>query len=301
MSKLYLGVDGGGSKTELCVADGSGKTVLTLNGGPTSFKSVGNAAAFANMRELVRQMERAGIRAEHIQRSVWGMSGCDTPEDRVVYEAMIQQAGFLEERTTVVNDALLPFWAAADVPGVVVIAGTGSIVVGIDSQGNAQRIGGWNYSFSDLGSGYWMSCRLLREMTLWLDGCREDCFTFRAVEKKLLPQGGGREEMLYRLSNLTKGDEIASFASIVLETAESPLCKKLRQGAVDSLTLYAGRMLENLREKGEKDLKIVLSGGLFKSDCFRAQALEAMEKLAPVVVNTVSPALGGVRIAEKLG
>lgn len=301
MSKLYLGVDGGGSKTELCVADGSGKTVLTLNGGPTSFKSVGNAAAFANMRELVRQMERAGIRAEHIQRSVWGMSGCDTPEDRVVYEAMIQQAGFPEERTTVVNDALLPFWAAADVPGVVVIAGTGSIVVGIDSQGNAQRIGGWNYSFSDLGSGYWMSCRLLREMTLWLDGCREDCFTFRAVEKKLLPQGGGREEMLYRLSNLTKGDEIASFASIVLETAESPLCKKLRQGAVDSLTLYAGRMLENLREKGEKDLKIVLSGGLFKSDCFRAQALEAMEKLAPVVVNTVSPALGGVRIAEKLG
>ena len=290
MSKLFLGVDGGGSKTELCVADGSGKTLLTLNGGATSFKSVGNAAAFANMRELVRQMERAGFRAEHIQRSVWGMSGCDTPADRVVYEAMIQQAGFPEAQTTVVNDALLPFWAAADVPGVVVIAGTGSIVVGIDSQGRSQRIGGWNYSFSDLGSGYWMSCRLLREMTLWLDGCREDCFTFRAVEKKLLPQG-----------NLTKGDEIASFASIVLETAQSPLCKKLRQGAVDSLTLYAGRMLENLRAQGEQNLKIVLSGGLFKSDCFRAQALEAMEKLAPVVVNTVSPALGGVRIAQKLG
>ena len=145
-----------------------------------------------------------------------------------------------------------------------------------------------------------MSCRLLREMTLWLDGCREDCFTFRAVEKKLLPQGGGREEMLYRLTNLTKGDEIASFASIVLETAQSPLCKKLRQGAVDSLTLYAGRMLENLRAQGEQNLKIVLSGGLFKSDCFRAQAVEAMEKLAPVVVNTVSPAMGGIRIARNM-
>ena len=80
--------------------------------------------------------------------------------------------------------------------------------------------------------------------------------------------------MLYRLTNLTKGDEIASFASIVLETAQSPLCKKLRQGAVDSLTLYAGRMLENLRAQGEQNLKIVLSGGLFKSDCFRAQAVE---------------------------
>ncbi len=300
MSKLYLSVDGGGTKTELCVAEGDGKILLSLAGGATSFKSVGNAAAFANMRELVRRMENSGIRASHITKSVWGMSGCDTPEDRVVYEAMIQQAGFPPEKTLVVNDAVLPFWAAADVPGVVVIAGTGSIVVGVDSQGRTSRIGGWNYSFSDLGSGYWMACRLLREMTLWLDGCREDCFTFRAVEQKLLPQGGGREEMLYRLSNLTKGDEIASFASIVLETAESPLCKKLRQGAVDSLTLYAGRMLENLRAKGEENLKIVLSGGLFKSGCFRAQAVEAMEKLAPVVVNTVSPAVGGIRIAQNM-
>ena len=300
MSKLYLSVDGGGTKTELCVADGEGKILLSLAGGATSFKSVGNAAAFANMRELVRRMENSGIRANHITKSVWGMSGCDTPEDRVVYEAMIQQVGFPPETTRVVNDAVLPFWAAADVPGVVVIAGTGSIVVGVDSQGRTSRIGGWNYSFSDLGSGYWMACRLLREMTLWLDGCREDCFTFRAVEQKLLPQGGGREEMLYRLSNLTKGDEIASFASIVLETAESPLCKKLRQSAVDSLTLYAGRMLENLRAKGEENLKIVLSGGLFKSDCFRVQAVEAMEKLAPVVVNTVSPAMGGIRIAQNM-
>ena len=301
MSKLYLGVDGGGSKTELCVADGEGKVLLTLSGGATSFKSVGNATAFANMRDLVRRMENFGIRAGHVTRGIWGMSGCDTPEDRLVYEAMIQQAGFPSERTCVVNDAILPFWAAADVPGVVVIAGTGSIVVGVDSKGRTSRIGGWNYSFSDLGSGYWMACRLLREMTLWLDGCREDCFTFRAVEQKLLPQGGGREEMLYRLSNLTKGDEIATYASIVLETAESPLCKKLRQGAVDSLSLYAGKMLENLKAQGEENLKIVLSGGLFKSDCFRAQAVEAMEKLAPVVVNTVSPAMGGIRMAMNMG
>ena len=174
MSKLYLSVDGGGTKTELCVAEGDGKILLSLAGGATSFKSVGNAAAFANMRELVRRMENSGIRASHITKSVWGMSGCDTPEDRVVYEAMIQQAGFPPEKTLVVNDAVLPFWAAADVPGVVVIAGTGSIVVGVDSQGRTSRIGGWNYSFSDLGSGYWMACRLLREMTLWLDGCRED-------------------------------------------------------------------------------------------------------------------------------
>lgn len=302
MTNLYLGVNGGGLRTELRVADEEGREFACLQGGPTSFKAVGNAAAFANMRDLARQMEGLGIRPRLITRGVWGISGCDTPQDRTIYEAMIEQAGFLPEKTTVVNNAVLPFWSAADLPGVVVIGGTGSVVMGIDSKGDTMRIGGWNYAFSDLGSGYWMGSRLLREMTLWLDGCRDDCFTFRKVEQKLLPQGGTREDMLYRLSTLTKGDEIASYASIVLETAESPLCKKLRQQAADYLTDYAGRMLENLRTKGEQDLKIVLAGGLVYSECFRDQAVAAMQKHGvPVIVNTVPPAEGGIRLARHIG
>ena len=196
MTNLYLGVYGGGTRTELRVADEEGRELLCLRGGPTSYKAVGNAAAFANMRDLARQMESLGIRPRLLTRGVWGISGCDTPQDQTVYEAMVEQAGFLPEKTTVVNNAVLPFWAAAELPGVVVIAGTGSVVMGIDSQGKTKRIGGWNYAFSDLGSGYWMGSRLLREMTLWLDGCREDCFTFRKVEAKLLPQGGSREDMM---------------------------------------------------------------------------------------------------------
>lgn len=300
MMKYYLGVNGGGSQTELRVADGQGREVLCLQGGPTSFKAVGNAKAFSNMRELAHRMELAGVRPRLVCYGVWGMSGCDTPEDHTVYGAMIQQAGFLPEKTLVINDAALPFWAAADIPGVAVIAGTGSVVMGIDSKGQVSRIGGWNYAFSDLGSGYWMGSRLLREQTLFLDGCREDCKTFRKVEQKLMPQGGTREEMLYRLSTLTRSDEIASYASIVLETADSPLCKRLRQEAAEKLTGYAGQMLENLRAKGETNLKIVLSGSLIRSECFRDQAVAAMERLAPVVVSTIPATLGGIRIARSL-
>ena len=299
MTRLYLGVNGNGSWTEFRVADEQGKEVLCLQGGPTSFKAVGNAKAFGNLRDLTRRMEMAGVRPRLISRSVWGMSGCDTPEDQMVYEALVQQAGFPPEKTLVVNDAVLPFWAAADVPGVVVVAGTGSVVMGIDSRGAVSRIGGWNYAFSDMGSGYWMGCRLLREQTLWLDGCREDCKTFRKVEQKLMPHGGTREEMLYRLSTLTSSDEIASYASIVLETADSPLCRRLRQEAAEKLTGYAGQMLEQLRAKGETDLKIVLAGSLMVSDCFRSQAVEAMEKLAPVIVSDVPATMGALRIAKE--
>ena len=56
MTRLYLGVNGNGSWTELRVADEQGREVLCLRGGPTSFKAEGNAKAFANMRELTRRM-----------------------------------------------------------------------------------------------------------------------------------------------------------------------------------------------------------------------------------------------------
>lgn len=300
MTKLYLGVYASGTHTDFLVVDENGKEVLCLHGATISFKAVGNAKAFSTMRELTRQMEMAGIRPRLLARSVWGISGCDTPEDQRVCEAMVQQAGFPSEKTIVTNGAVLPFWAAAELPGVVVVAGTGSVVMGIDSKGQISRIGGWNYAFSDLGSGYWMGCALLREQTLWLDGCREDCFTFRKVERKLMPEGGTKEEMLHRLTTLTKGDDIASYASIVLETAESPLCRRLRQEAAEMLTGYAEQMLRNLRAKGEEHLKIVLAGSLMESACFRDQAVAAMEKLAPVIVCDVPAAMGGIRIARSL-
>lgn len=80
---------------------------------------------------------------------------------------------------------------------------------------------------------------------------------------------------------------------------DSPLCRRLRQEAAEKLTGYAGQMLEQLRAKGETDLKIVLAGSLMVSDCFRAQAVEAMEKLAPVIVSAVPATMGALRIAKE--
>ena len=133
MKRYYLSVDGGGSFTEMCVADEHGQVLFTLTGGSTSFKSVGNPTAFANLRELARQLEIRGIRPDELICGVWGMSGCDTPEDQMVYEALIQQAGFRMDNARVMNDAMLSYRAAAEGAGIVIIAGTGSVVMGLDS------------------------------------------------------------------------------------------------------------------------------------------------------------------------
>ena len=299
MKRYYLSVDGGGSFTEMCVADEHGQVLFTLTGGSTSFKSVGNPTAFANLRELARQLEIRGIRPDELICGVWGMSGCDTPEDQMVYEALIQQAGFRMDNARVMNDAMLSYRAAAEGAGIVIIAGTGSVVMGLDSQRGIHRIGGWNYSFTDLGSGYWMGSELLRETALWLDGCREEEPAFRSVCAKLSPDGAPAEQLLFKLSTLTGADEIAAFARIVMDAENSPLCETIRDKAIGHLCRYASAMLARLEARGERDLKIVLAGGLFHNASFRDKAVAAMEKLggACVICNSVSPTLGGIKIA----
>lgn len=299
MKKYYLSVDGGGSFTEFCVADEQGQVLFTLTGGATSFKSVGNPTAFANLRDLVRQLEAKGVHPEEVICGVWGMSGCDTPEDQAVYEALIQQAGFRMENTRVMNDAMLSYCAAAEAPGIVIIAGTGSVVMGLDSLGGIHRIGGWNYSFTDLGSGYWMGSELLRETALWLDGCREEAPEFHRVCSWLIPGQVPAEQLLFKMSTLTGADEIAAFARIVMETEDSPLCEDIRNRAIGHLCRYASGMLTRLKDRGEHNLKIVLAGGLFLNESFREKTAAAMKKLdsVSVICNFASPTLGGIKIA----
>src|SRR6185295_3235694 len=66
-------------------------------------------------------------------------------------------------RVLVVNDALVALEAGApDRPGVVVIAGTGSIAYGRNERNEAARAGGWGYVLGDEGSGYWIGRAALR-------------------------------------------------------------------------------------------------------------------------------------------
>ena len=84
-----------------------------------------------------------------------------------------------------------------------------------------------------------------------------------------------------------------------MDAENSPLCETIRDKAIGHLCRYASAMLARLEARGERDLKIVLAGGLFHNASFRDKAVAAMEKLggACVICNSVSPTLGGIKIA----
>lgn len=149
-----VGVDGGGSKTACLVVEWGGRATGYAVGGPSNYHGTGAAAAaevlLATMGEA---LAAAGARTDEVAALCAGLAGCDREDDRAVARAMLAPVP-LGRAPLVVNDAKVALAGAfGNGPGVVVIAGTGSIVMGQDGD-RTERAGGWGPLLGDEGSGY---------------------------------------------------------------------------------------------------------------------------------------------------
>lgn len=205
---LYLGVDGGGTSTELLLANAEGDEIARHCVGSTSAKSIGKRAAYANLADAarwVRETAAAHDAEPEDVHGIWGLSGCDSEADRVALQEVLASCGLAETRHRVCNDALLALRTITAGAGVVVIAGTGSVAFCVDEGGEQQRVGGWGYQASDLGSGFWVGAQLLREALLFADGCREDDPAFAHVFAKLVEDAPGDDAQLHGRTRLNDG------------------------------------------------------------------------------------------------
>ena len=160
--RLFLGVDGGQSGTTALIGDAAGRVLGAGSGGPCN-----HAAADDGRRKLVRAVSdcvaaacaQAGLdaRAMRFAAACFGMSG--GPEDK---QAILRE--ILPSDTLVVtDDAVIALaGATAGEPGIVTIAGTGSIAFGRNAVEGTARVGGWGYIFGDEGGGFDIARQALR-------------------------------------------------------------------------------------------------------------------------------------------
>lgn len=295
----FLSVDGGGSNTIFMVADVSGQVVYEKQGRSSNFRSVGveqMRQVFIDELEQIRQ--QLGLTLADFDYSIMGMSGCDTKADQALISEVIQKLGFQPEKMQVINDGILAYYAQRNPPGLVVIAGTGSIVLRVTNTVDFQRIGGWGNELSDLGSGYWIGRELLRETLLFADGCRRESPLLRQV-CQLYPSGCIQEQ----IAEITANTEIASFARIVLEHAEKgePLAQEIIGNAVRLLAQQVQTALVGVAK--QQQTEVVLSGGLFKNHYFENAFMEELEKMDRTFAfysQKAAPVYGGIKIAQQV-
>jgi len=154
VSALFLGVDGGQSGTTAWIGDDAGRVLGCGTAGPCNH--VGAAEGGAKLAGAVSESvamacAEAGLDARSVgfEAACFGMSG--GPEDKREVLAAILRAGQL----VVTHDALIALsGATAGEPGIVTIAGTGSIAFGRNAAGAAARAGGWGYIFGDEGGAF---------------------------------------------------------------------------------------------------------------------------------------------------
>ena len=151
----FLGIDGGGTKTTCAVGDHS-QLLAKATTGPSNIVRVGEAQARESLQQCVRQAcAAAGITSEQISRTCIGGSGAARPELAAIVRGIL--AEILLTPIDVVGDNEISLEAAfGSGPGVIVIAGTGSIAYGRNPRGETARAGGWGFAIGDEGSAHWI-------------------------------------------------------------------------------------------------------------------------------------------------
>jgi len=149
-----LGIDAGGTKTVCLLANAEGVILGVARGAGANLQASGELEVEKVLHDVMdRAIDGHDVRPDAI---CLGIAGVDRPRDADAVRSIMRRIGF-KSRVLVVNDALVALTAGAgDQPGVVVVAGTGSIAYGRDAAGRAARAGGWGYLLGDEGGGFWI-------------------------------------------------------------------------------------------------------------------------------------------------
>jgi N-acetylglucosamine kinase-like BadF-type ATPase len=297
---FVLGIDAGGSKTVCLLADGDGEVRRSARGPGANLAVLGELEVEKVLYELMEQVltdERSGPAAA----ICLGIAGVDRAEDAAVIRGILRRIG-QKAPVLVVNDALIALEAGAgDGPGIVIIAGTGSICYGRNEKGQAARAGGWGYILADEGSGWWIGQRAIMAVMRQFDGRGPAT----SLTPRVLEHFGVAEpfqlvyEVYYRD---TRRRLIASLGEAVRASADEgdPVAREIIAGAAAELIVGVRSVAERLQMRGAQ-FPLVLAGSIFRLlPALKAAVIERVAEVTPRSqprILEAEPALGAVRLA----
>jgi N-acetylglucosamine kinase-like BadF-type ATPase len=296
---FFLGIDGGGTKTECALGDES-RVLGSSIGATVKIKKVGPDAAGAALEGAIRTAcERAGIAADQIARTCIGVAGTTIPE--VVDWAYGVLGQLVSGEIEVVNDALIAHRAAFNGgPGVLVIAGTGSNVLGINDRGEFGRAGGWGPIISDEGSGFWIGRTTVAQAMRAYDAGRSTDLLNAVMDSWKLTT---REEVV-SMANSNPPPDFASLLPEILRCADAgdALAREILSSAAQELAQLARIVIRKIWPGGG-DVSIAVTGGVFAHSAqirqMFANSIRAERKGITVNLEPVHPVMGALDMARK--
>src|SRR5688500_6541380 len=281
--QLFLGVDGGGTKTQIAIMNEAGRVTCEGFAGPSNPLRVGIETAVTNISKAINEAcDRDGVSRGDIAAATLGLAGVRRADlKRSVRESFIKRIGI--RRVEVVTDAEIALYATTqDKPGLVVIAGPGSVRLGKNDNGEMAISGGWGPLAGDEGGGVGIAQQALHTIAKASDGRGDPTMLSQRASEYF--RASGPENLIVAIySPQVDNSRIAGFAQLVVETAKEgdDVAVDIIDEAGFELGLAACAVIEKLKLNGRR-LPIGCVGSIFKAgELLTAPMLDKVKKCAP--------------------
>ena len=300
----FLGIDAGGTKTRCVLADET-QVLGRAECGSVKLMRVGEAEATARLRGLLEQVAAAaGVGLDKVTRSCVGIGGFSIPAVRDW--CLTQMRAMVSGEVEICGDEVIALDAAFQGgPGILVVSGTGSIIVGRSADGTMYGAGGWGPVLADEGSGWWIGLEAVRS-GFWAKD--------RGIETSLLDEiqnfwGLASLGEVIEMGNARPGPDFAALVPLVVQCAESgdemarAVLERAGVDLAELVALVSVKMRETSSER-ESTIGVAYAGSVLEHVAMVRQAMiETLAESAPQAhvmegaVNSLEGALWRARTA----
>jgi len=297
VKRLYLGIDGGQSSTVALIGDETGRVIGEGQGGPCNHVGASERRAkfFSAVGDSIRvAADQAGIKnpKDTIFTGVCaGFSG-GTADKSPLLPELVKAEHYL-----ITHDAHIALvGATAGGPGIITIAGTGSIAFGRNAEGVTARAGGWGYVFGDEGSAFDIARQALRAILRHEEGWGPASSLLDGMLKATDATCG--DELLHLCyTDRFPRERVAALAPLVDEAARNgdPAAAEILSSAAQSLATLAAAVRRQLFADSET-VNSHYAGGVFHSEPLlgRFRMLTELDGKTHVLGAQSSPAHGAL-------
>ena len=298
-----MGIDAGGSKTT-CVAGDQSSVLATATTEGSNVIRWGEAEARTQLHNAIHQAcASAHVKLADVRSICVGMAGAARPVISSIVKGII--AEIYPGKVEVVGDMVVAMEAAfGNKPGVIVIAGTGSIAYGRSKDGHTARAGGWGFAISDEGSGHWIGRHAVSGVMRAQD---EDEASPTGLALSILHAWHLQTlDELVRYANASPSPDFSNLFRHVLAAADAgdPIARTVLTQAGAELAALAKIVISRLFEESPS-VPVAMAGGVFRNSALVRNvfynSLRSEYPQAAVGATVVEPVTGALELARRNG
>ena len=264
MQKFVLGADGGGTKLDMVLVSHEGRMTGRVIGGSSNYQVIGGQKLKQEiMQTAVTLMADNLVDPEQISTMYLGLAGAGREDCQNEIRELFEDTHF-SGKVSVNSDAVAALAGAfGNRPGIILIAGTGSICFGMKEDGSVIRSGGWGYLLGDEGSSYYIGNHAIIAALKDLDG-RGEPTKLRQLTKDRYELDSIDQIIPLIYQNKIERSVIADLAPVVFKAADEgdPVAQKIIKQTGRELGKLAKAVSGKIDFEDGK-VRIALIGGIF--------------------------------------